>query len=172
MFMAVPKADQYRWVGRDSEADGARLTKVRVAPVSASWLPVNVSWAPETISRPSCDFPIFHPIVRCISLRAAEVLRPFAQGNLELLPINGLGSKYIAAHCIRWVEAMVPKALSDGESIHSTLYAPRLSRSVVVGLDLFGVDPMVAKLFVSPAVKFAVESAGLTGLEFYPVELA
>ena len=172
MFMAVPKADHYRWVGRESEADGAALSKVRKAPVAAAWSPVNVSWLSETANRPSCDFPIFHPVVRCISQRAAEVLEPFIQGSLELLPINGLGGEYVGIHCIRWAEALVPQALPRSTSIHSTLYTPRLVLSAVAGLEIFGVEPMVTKLFVSPAVKAAVEAAGLTGLDFYPVELA
>ena len=172
MFMAVPKVDHYRWVGRDSEADGAALAAVRMAPVAATWVPVNVSWLPETVDRPTCDFPVFHPVVRCVSRRAAEVLEPFSAGSLEFLPINGLGCGYVAVHCIHWVHALVPEVLPPSASIHSALYTPRLTRSAVTGLDVFGVEPMVTKLFVSSRVRAAVEAAGLMGLEFHAVELA
>ena len=172
MFMAVPKADVYRWIGRRSDADGDILSKVRTDPVAATWHPLNVAWLPETAERPTCDFPIFHPIVRCISQRAADVLAPFTEGSVELLAIQGLQESYVAAHCIQWVEALIPMPLEPNMSIHSTNYIPRLKRSAVEDLEIFGVFPIVAKLFVSSSVKSAVESAGLTGLEFYPVELA
>ena len=169
MFMAVPQADNYRWVGRRYDSDGLVLTTVRTEPVSAWWKPLPVEWLPETIRRPMCDFPIFHPIVRCISKRAASVLTPFSEGSLEFLPLLGLSDEYVSIHCIEWKQGLIAEHDDPSISIHSTLYAPRLERATVSGSDIFGVLPLVAKLFVSQPVKDAIEQAQLTGLDFHPV---
>lgn len=169
MFMAVPQADNYRWVGRRYDSDGLVLATVRTDPVAVWWKPVPVEWLPETIRRPTCDFPIFHPIVRCISKRAESVLAPFSECSLEFLPVVGLSDEYVAIHCIKWQQGLIAEPDDPRISIHSTLYAPQLERATVSGSHIFGVLPLVAKLFVSQAVKDAIEQAQLTGLDFHPV---
>jgi hypothetical protein len=170
MFLAVPKADSYRWIGRSSETDGRSLSKVRFDQVLPSWQKLSVGWVKETQERPPCDFPIFHPVVRACSLRAAEVLRNLAGDSIEFLPLKGLLGQYVGFHCTRWLDALAPDQ-GPTPSIHSTLFVPRLRARNVLGECIFGVRPMVAKLFLSASVKDAICEAGLSGLEFHEVEL-
>lgn len=170
-FMVVPEANRYRWLGRRSDDDGLTLARIRHAPVAASWLPIDVEWLPETQGRPLCDFPIFTPIVRCMSLRAATALQPFLSGNVELLPLRG-EEGYLGFHCINWLDAADLVGINpDRTSIHSTMFVPKLKAHVISSQHVFSVPQMIAKLFVSSEVERAIRESSLTGLEFYEVEL-
>lgn len=169
-YMVVPEVDMYRWVGRTSDAEGLMLAKVRHAPVADSWSPVAIDWVPETKNRLVCDFPIFHPIVRCCSRRASEVLSGFLTNNVELLPLVGLDDEYVGIHCINWLDGAHVRFDRD-DNIHSTMYLPTLRRQSVAGCEVFGVREMVTKLFVSARFRDAVIAHQLTGLEFHEVPL-
>lgn len=171
IFMIVPSADSYRWVGRLTDEAGQVLAKVREAPVADSWKPLPVGWVPETRHRAVCDFPIFHPVVRCFSRRALAVLEPYCN-EVEFLALEGLEGGYVGVHCVSWISAADEKHI-DRERIivHSTLYVPPLLRSAVLGHHIFGVSGFIAKLFVSAAVRDKIEAAGISGAEFYPVGL-
>lgn len=173
-FLIDSVVNRYRWVGPQSESDGAILVKVRYAPVEATWHPIGVQWVPETRDRPACDFPIFYSIVRCFSRRALQTLTPYIEGALEVLPLIGLGDTYAGVHCVRWVEgaANLEGVDQNRVSIHSSAFVPRLHSKLISGLDVFGVPEMITKLFVSDRFKRAVESHGLTGLEFREVALS
>lgn len=171
-YMIVPEANRYRWLGRRTDAAGLVLAKVRYAPVAASWNALPVEWLPETEGRPACDFPIFHPIVRCISQRACLALEPFFAGSVEILPLEGAGGEYVGIHCIRWLDAADLSGVDQGRtSIHSTMFSPTLRASAIEGHDIVGVTEMIAKIFVSERVRRVVQEQQLTGLEFHPVPM-
>ena len=171
-FMMVPEADRYQWVGRSTNAEGLVLANVRQGPVASTWNPLSVEWLAETRDRPHCDFPIFHPIVRCISNRACEALGWQLRGSMELLPLQGLAGEYVGAHCIRWLDA----ACFDGidlnrVSVNSTLFVPTLRAESIDGNDIFGIREMITKVFVSEKVRQIIESNELVGCEFHRVPL-
>lgn len=169
--MIVPKADRYRWVGRRTDAEGLVLAKVRQAPVASSWDPLPVEWIAETKDRPRCDFPVFHPIVRCISNRACEAIDSFFSGNVELLALQGLSSEYVGIHCIRWLDEAVNFDGVDQSrvNINSTLFVPTLRAEAIGEHDIFGVKELITKVFVSEKVRQVVESHQLVGCEFHRV---
>lgn len=172
-FLVDSEVDRYRWVGRRTEADGAALVRVRHAPVAATWQPVGIEWVPETKRRPSCDFPIFYSIVRCISRRALHALSAYIETGLEVLPLDGLDDAYVGVHCTRWLEGAANLAGVDQDktSIHSANFVPRLNAKAVAGYDVFGVPEMITKLFVSERFKDVVEQHELVGLQFKEVTL-
>jgi hypothetical protein len=169
------ETDQYRWVGRRTDADGAALVRVRHAAVAAAWHAVGIEWIPETQLRAICDFPMFYSIVRCFSERAVKVLAPYIDGGLELLPLDGLDGRYVGVHCIRWIEGAVNLEGVDQRrvSIHSFNFVPQLSESALKDCgDVFGVPELITKLFVSDRFKAAVEQHGLIGLQFREVPVS
>lgn len=170
--MAVPSADLYKWVGWNSEKSGAQLAKVREAPVADHWSPMSVHWVPETKNRLECDFPIFHPVVRAISNNAVNALGGFFGQAIEFLPISGIDERYQAFHCTNWIDAAVLDGVDQSKvSIQSTLFVPRLRSDAIFDAEIFGVQGFVAKLFVSSDVRDRVINSGLTGLDFYEVQL-
>ena len=169
----VPKADRYRWVTRSTNAEGLVLANVKQGPVASTWNPSSVEWLAETRNRPYCDFPIFHPIVRCFSNRTCKALGLYLRGSMELLPLHGLAGEYVGAHCIRWLDA----ACFDGidlnrVSVHSTLFVPTLKAELIGENDIFGVKEMITKVFVSGKVRQIVELNQLVGCEFHRVPLS
>lgn len=172
-FLVDEEVDRYRWVGRLREEDGANLVRVRYSPVAATWSPVGVEWIAETKRRPTCDFPIFYSTVRCFSRRALELLAPYINGGLEVLPLKGLNDAYVGVHCICWLEgvANLEGVDQDKVSIHSASFVPHLNATVIQGYDIFGVPEMITKLFVSARFKDAVEQNGLVGFRFREVVL-
>jgi hypothetical protein len=172
VYLAKPQTDLFRWVTSTNDEDGRRLTAVRLNAVSASWVPMRVEWIPETAGRALCDFPIFHPFVKCISRRAADVLAEYLSGNVELLTLQGLAHQYVGYHCINWVDAINLSGVDVKKiSINSTLFVPRVSRRKAERHAVFGLPETPTKLFVSQQFKEAYDSEQLTGLDFVEVEL-
>lgn len=168
-FMVVPQIDRYRWLGGKSRAESAFLAKIRVNPIAPEWTPLPVSWVSGTEQRELSDFPIFHPIVRCMSKRALDVLGEALKDDVEFLPLNGVDGGYIGFHCTRWMEVSDLSSVPKNVSIHSTGFVPRFHKGKIVNSNAFADPRMVAKLFVSQRVKELVEDNNLSGLDFYNV---
>lgn len=172
-YMIVPEANRYRWLGWREDASGLALARVRYESVASTWKPLLVEWLPETAERSTCDFPIFHPVVRCMSKDAWIELSSLLKGGVEILPLNGVRDQYVGFHCVRWLDAADRVGLErDRDEIHSTLFTPLLRSDAISGYDIFGVRDLVTKIFVSERVRSVVEERKLTGIEFHPVRLA
>lgn len=172
VFCVLPAVDRFRWVCRTDESLRRSLPAVRYEAVGATWAPLEVMWAPETIRHPSCDFPNLHPILNCMSIAVTEAIAPYLSESVELLALEGLGGNYTGVHCIRWIDAANLDGIDvDKISIYATSFVPTLKAEAIGNLDFFGVEGMVAKLFVSAQIKRLIEANGLTGCEFHPVPL-
>lgn len=152
--------------------DGLTLAKVRRDPVLSFWEPMEVEWIPETINRQACDFPIFHPVVRCMSQRASDGLGALFSSGVEFLPLVGLGGDYVGFHCINWLDVADLSRVDELKfSINSTMFVPSIRATEAAGHDVFGDFRLITKIFVSDKARQSIVKSGFKGLEFHKVVL-
>lgn len=172
VFMAVPEVEVYRWISRVGDAAGAALSAVRHSPVLPHWSPLPVRWMKGMSKRPTCDFPIFHPVVRAISRRAISAVGPLIADSAELLPLDGLEGEFFGLHCVHWARgAFSAESATAPSGIHATNYVPTLVQSECPRRDFFGVWELVTKVFVSADFVEVYRQHQLTGLAFLPVPI-